>query len=36
MKYDIMKDALKAAGRDAKKAKNSVKEEKEEEVDMDK
>lgn len=37
LKYDIMKDALKAAGRDAKKAKNSVKEEKEEEeVDMDK
>ena len=32
-----MKDALKAAGRDAKKAKNSVNEEKEEEeVDMDK
>ena len=37
LKYDIMKDALKAAGRDAKKAKNSVNEEKEEEeVDMDK
>lgn len=37
LKYDIMKDALKAAGRDVKKAKNSVKEEKEEEeVDMDK
>lgn len=36
LKYDIMKDALKAASRDAKKAKNSVNEEKEEEVDMDK